>query len=56
MVVLIDLLVIGVKILNGNYDITVEGVVGLIGFAAVGGCGAVGIYRESKKRAHDKKG
>lgn len=55
-VVFIDLLVIGVKIFDGNYDFAVESIVGFIGFTVIGGCGVAGLYRESKKRAHNKKG
>lgn len=54
-VVFIDLLVIVAKIFGENYDLAAEGAVGLVGFAVVGGCGAVGLYRELKKR-HKKKG
>lgn len=54
-VVFIDLLVIGAKIFGENYDLAAEGAVGLVGFAVVGGCGAVRLYRELKKR-HKKKG
>lgn len=49
-VVFIDLLIIGVKISVGNYDLAVEGTVGFIGFAIILCCGIVGLYREIKKR------
>ncbi|MCM1167050.1 MAG: hypothetical protein NC299_03240 [Lachnospiraceae bacterium] len=55
-VVFIDLMVIGVKIFDGNYNIAAEGVVGLVGFAVVGVCGFIGLYRELKKRKQSKKG
>lgn len=55
-VIFIDILVMGVKIFDGNYDFAVEGVVGFIGFTVIGGCGVAGLYRELKKRAHNKKG
>lgn len=48
-VVFIDLLIIGVKISDGNYNINAEVAVGFIGFVVVGGCGAIGLYRELKK-------
>ncbi len=54
-VVFIDLLIIGVKISDGNYNINAEVAVGFIGFAVVGGCGAIGLYRELKKRLHEKR-
>lgn len=55
-VVFIDLMVIGVKIFDGNYNIAAEGVIGVVGFAAVGVCGFIGLYRELKKRRQSKKG
>lgn len=53
-VLLIDLIIIGVKIADGNYNITAEGAVGIIGFAVILCCGIVGLYREIKK--HKRKG
>ncbi|MDE7361452.1 MAG: hypothetical protein K2N38_05910 [Oscillospiraceae bacterium] len=55
-IIFIDLMVMGMKIFNENYNILVEGVVGFIGFAIVGGCGVLGLCRELKKRAQHKKG
>lgn len=49
-VLLIDLLIIGVKIADGNYNIEAEGAVGIIGFAIIACCGIIGLYREIKKR------
>lgn len=55
-VIFVDLLIIGVKIFDGNYDIVAEGAVGIIGFTIIGCCGIIGSYREIKKRADKKKG
>ncbi len=52
----IDLAMIGVKIFDGNYDIAVEGAVGIAGFLTVFVCGIILLYVELRKRAHNKKG
>lgn len=55
-IIFIDLMVMGVKIFNENYNIFVEGVAGFIGFAIIGGCGVLGLCRELKKHTQKKKG
>lgn len=55
-IIFIDLMVMGVKIFNENYNILVECIIGFIGFAIVSGCGVLGLCCELKKRAQKKKG
>lgn len=55
-IVFIDLLIIGVKLSDGRYDLIAEGIVGFVGFVIIGCCGFIGLYREVKKRIHNKKG
>ena len=53
-VIFVDLLIIGMKIFDGNYNLTAECVIGLVGFAAIDGCGVIGLYRELKNRRRKK--
>ena len=55
-VISVVLAIIGIKIFDGNYDIAVEGAVGLAGFLTVSVCGTIRLFAILKKRVLDKKG